>query len=108
MSGKIIPFCNGKGNSNSFISRFVSLITPQYIGITAKQIGFIKRKANLNPSKFVEALVMTAAKSCHMKIASIKECYASLARSGEDLYDKPFHNRLRQDGSVTMMMFVFA
>ncbi len=108
MSGKIIPFCNGKGNSKSFISRFVSLITPQYIGITAKQIGFIKRKANLNPSKFVEALVMAAGKSCNMKIASIKECYASLARSGEDLYDKPFHNRLRQDGSVAMMMFVLA
>lgn len=48
LSGKIIPFCNGKGNSNYYISRFVSLITPQYIGITAKQIGFIKRKVNLN------------------------------------------------------------
>ena len=108
MSGKIIPFCNGKGNSNYYISRFVSLITPQYIGITAKQIGFIKRKVNLNPSKLVEALIMAAGKSCNMKIASIKECYASLTRSGEDICDKPFHNRLRQDGCVTMMMFILA
>lgn len=106
MSGKIITFCNGKCNSNSFVSRFVSLITPQYIGITAKQIGFIKRKANLNPSKLVEALVMAVGKSCNMKIASIKEYYASLARSGEDLYDKPFHNRLREDGCVTMMLIL--
>lgn len=106
MLGKIITFCNGKCNSNSFVSRFVSLITPQYIGITAKQIGFIKRKANLNTSKLVEALVMAAGKSCNMKIASIKEYYASLARSGEDLYDKPFHNRLREDGCVTMMLIL--
>ena len=68
MSGKIIPFCSGKGNSKSFISRFVSLITPQYIGITAKQIGFIKRKANLNPSKFVEVLVMAAGKRTKLEI----------------------------------------
>lgn len=108
LSGKIIPFCNGKGNSNYYISRFVSLITPQYIGITAKQIGFIKRKVNLNPSKLVESLIMAAGKSCNMKIASIKECYASLTRSGEDLCDKPFHNRLRQDGCVTVMMFILA
>ena len=51
---------------------------------------------------------MTAGKNCNMKIASIKESYASLTRSGEDLYDKHFHNRLRQDGCVTMMMLILA
>lgn len=49
---------------------------------------------------------MAAGKSCNMKIASIKEYYASLSRSGDDLYDKTFHNRLRQDGCVTMMMLI--
>lgn len=51
---------------------------------------------------------MAAGKSCNMKIASIKEYYASLSRLGEDLYDKTIHNRLRQDGSVTMMMLILA
>lgn len=107
MSRSIILPNSKDCNSKSLISRFSSLVTAQYIGISARALGFIKRRNNLNPSKLVQALIMTAGESCNIKIASVKERYSSLTRSGEDLEEKPFHNRLRQKELVALMMNLY-
>ena len=79
-------------------------VTNQWLGIHARSCGFIQRRGNLNPVKFVSALITTVGTPQKRDtIQAMVTEYNCQATKGEQICYKPLHNRLRSEECVTFM-----
>ena len=89
---------------NTASKKLNQLVSNQWIGISARACGFVKRRGSLNPVKLLKALLAAVGTPQPREtIQSVVAEYNSTAESSERIFYKPLHNRLRSDGCVKFM-----
>ena len=100
MSGALSTISNSRASS-----KLNNIISAQWIGIHARSSGFVQRRGNLNPVKFVEA-ILTAVGTPQKRdtIQAVVTEYNSHVSKGERIFYKPLHNRLRSEGCKNFLL----
>ena len=93
-------FSRTESKRNELKKQSKSCLSAQFLGKTAREVGFIKRQFSLKIVKFFESLLCSIGTGGNTKITVQKlfSDYNQRVKKSERLQYKPFHNRMRKDG----------
>lgn len=102
-------FSRTESKRNELKKQSKSCLSAQFLGKTAREVGFIKRQFSLKIVKFFESLLCSIGTGGNTKITVQKlfSDYNQRVKKSERLQYKPFHNRMRQNELVALLVSTY-
>ena len=102
-------FSRKESKRNELKKQSKSCLSAQFLGKTAREVGFIKRQFSLKIVKFFESLLCSIGTGGNTKITVQKlfSDYNQRVKKSERLQYKPFHNRMRQNELVALLVSTY-